>query len=1285
MKIRFFSIILCLAAALGLSAQPYCSVRTFNIRDGLAANIISGMGQTPDGMMWVSTWNGLSCYDGYQFTTFRSRQGAEEVLTSNRIVKIKPNSSGDVWCITYDQRLYLFDTRQCRYICVSDVIREKYNLILLPRNIYTMNDGTTWVSCEQGLRVIIRIDESKAAVPEGIDLIWLDKTRLKANYVNKVLQDNDGRVWVFTDQGLLLPGTDFSSSMPIEYMQPMGGKVWFGAKDGRLAWWQKDDKQLHTVQLPAGISRITCLEQYDGELLLGTDQGVLFYHPVTGKTRSVSVQHPSQPSPQVMSLHIDSRHRVWAFTQGSGIVMMDTLGTTHWLQTSVDASFAQTTADSRLSLWVEDSHHTIWTIPNGGTFSYYDETSGTLVPYTLKSIGYEYANIPTINKFYLDSQRNLWFSSIHDLTLLNFKYHNLKTIAIRPNEETRAVITDRQGRLWVGNDRGYIVVFDADGRRLGYVAPDGRIQPQAVPFSSRIYAFHEDSDGTMWVGAKGGGLYRIGASGGVSHYQNDTTDQWSLSHNDIYAIDRDEKGNLWVGTYGGGLNLLQERDGRMVFVNQQNTFKNYQTSSYSRIRRITHNGKGTVILSTSGGLVTFSNRFDKTGDIRFYYHTHISGDTTSLMTCDVLQTCVTRSGRIFVATMGGGMQELVSDNLLQDRLVLQRLGQFSPDEGNVLAMTEDGNGNLWVSRETTIDRITPQSGQLLQFGPNDLGDRAEFSEAQPDYSPHTGRVSMGVMGGIVTFRPTTIAKSSYDPRIVFTSVHFQGEQEARPLLNATRLVIPSDKRNVTISFAALDYSNNYLVRYAYKVEGVDREWTYVSGGIHQASFNQLPHGSYRLLVRSTNCDGVWSDNLATLDIYAKPTFWESIWGKLLLLLMGIIVCYAVFRYYTMRSKAKMERELSDMKTQFFTDVSHRLRTPLTLIGGPVREVLDAGGLTTTARKHLEMVSRNASNMLELVNKMLTYSKDHGVYISDTETPVAEALPDAEVVTTADEAETATRLSLLVVEDNADLREFLSSILSDDYRVLTAENGQQGLEAAERDMPDFIITDVMMPVMDGLTMVHQIKQNKDICHIPIIVLSAKASLEDRLQGLSEGIDDYITKPFSAIYLKTRVRNIIAQRQLLQQSYLENYAASSSVAGSSFSQDETAETLSVDAATAYRLEAPQIVDADQKMMKSLMAFLEQHVGDADLKIEELADAVNLSRSVFYGKVKAIVGMSPVDFLRHVRIQRAEELIKRSNYPVSQIAYAVGFSDPKYFSKCFKKETGMTPSEYREKTGE
>ena len=188
-----------------------------------------------------------------------------------------------------------------------------------------------------------------------------------------------------------------------------------------------------------------------------------------------------------------------------------------------------------------------------------------------------------------------------------------------------------------------------------------------------------------------------------------------------------------------------------------------------------------------------------------------------------------------------------------------------------------------------------------------------------------------------------------------------------------------------------------------------------------------------------------------------------------------------------------------------------------------------------------------------------------------------------------------------------------------------------------------------------------------------MLSAKASLDDKLQGLREGIDDYITKPFSATYLKQRVENIISQRKMLQNNFLEKLSLDNI-------QETTGREGITDEKVQYRLDTPEIVDADQEMMQQVMKYLEDNIGNSEMKIEDIAAHVHIGRTIFNSKVKSIVGMPPIDFVRHIRLQRAEELVTKSSMTFSEIAYAVGFSDPKYFSKCFKKETGLTASQYR-----
>lgn len=257
-------------------------------------------------------------------------------------------------------------------------------------------------------------------------------------------------------------------------------------------------------------------------------------------------------------------------------------------------------------------------------------------------------------------------------------------------------------------------------------------------------------------------------------------------------------------------------------------------------------------------------------------------------------------------------------------------------------------------------------------------------------------------------------------------------------------------------------------------------------------------------------------------------------------------------------------------------------------------------------------------------------------------------------------------SILVVEDNEELKAFLKNILSENYTVITASNGEEGLQHTVDDLPDLIISDVMMPVMDGLEMIRQIKENNNICHIPIIVLSAKASLDDRIAGLEQGIDDYITKPFSATYLKTRIASLLNQRKALQELYMSRLM-------------EGKHTSSPDPLTPSQ---PQITPYDEQFMEKVMAYMEEQMDNAELTIDEFAEQLMLSRTIFYRKLKSIVGLTPVDFIREIRIKRAVQLIDSDEYNFSQVAYMTGFNDPKYFSKCFKKVIGINPSEYKER---
>lgn len=301
---------------------------------------------------------------------------------------------------------------------------------------------------------------------------------------------------------------------------------------------------------------------------------------------------------------------------------------------------------------------------------------------------------------------------------------------------------------------------------------------------------------------------------------------------------------------------------------------------------------------------------------------------------------------------------------------------------------------------------------------------------------------------------------------------------------------------------------------------------------------------------------------------------------------------------------------------------------------------------------------------------VTLPLDRAAYEKDTQTELILAdsadnefqiVPIADTLVAETEGE---RLSILIVEDNGELRNLLRSILSGRYTILEASNGVAGLKLALESMPDMVISDIMMPVMDGLEMIKRMKEDKDTCHIPVILLSAKSSLDDRITAIEQGIDDYITKPFSSTYLKARVASLFAQRKQLQELFMSRLSAG----------DDRSHPKS------WEPSQPGIMPHDKRFMEEVMDYLEEQIDNPELVIDDFANKMLLSRSIFYRKLKSIVGIPPVDFIREIRVKRAAQLIESGVYNFSQIAYMTGFSDPKYFSRCFKKHMGVTPSEYK-----
>ncbi len=1058
---------------LSVMAQPHCHVRMFNLRDGLASNIITSMEQTPDQLMWFSSWNGLSCYDGYAFTTFSDKQGASRSLTTNRLLKISPSETGNIWCLTYDRQVFLFDRSTCRFINVSEMVSRLTGNPYNCQRIVTLKGGAAWLFNRGGDGGTFRIDERQLLSAAGRERCLQEFSRAngrqKGDDVYGVEQDEKGREWLLTEGGITLvepngqveQGRVADDTTSYSYVIPLADRTVMLARDGRIGFYDEQSKAiLPMAGAPhMGAVRSICRVPNGGGVVALTDEGLLLFASHQKLPRCI-------PLPQAIEARVvqaDSRGRVWLLGGGNEVLMVNPgNGLSETLTTGHEPDLAQSTRN----FLHEDRYGYCWIGCENGFFGYYDEQRHQLVAQTIR----QEAAQPSIDRWYVDARGDLWFSGEHDVAVVNFSQPVFTQVNLSSMQQVRSLCYDSHGRLWAGDIAGHVVATDGRGQALGYLGPDGQLHSQPTVFSTHIYCIVEDGRQRLWIGTKGDGLYCLSRDGQLSHYQHAAQQPYSLPSNQIYDVHEDLQHRLWVGTFERGIAMVEEQeDGTVSFIHADNLLSSYPVADYHKVRRITETADGIIIVSASNGLVTFSERFSEPSAIRFYAHKHIPSDTTSLHTSDVMHTYVAHSGHVLVATVGGGMQEVDDGRqLLSSRLHLKHIGRVDDQlGGTILSMLEDSEGSLWIGRENSLAMYQPSEDQLWLFGPGYLGDHTELTEAKPAMDIRTGQMVFATTNGYVTVRPELTGQEAFVPPIVFKSVFFHGQNEPpRVLSSGERLEVPANQRNLTIHFAALDYQDNYMIRYAYRMEGEDSDWNQLEGS-HSISFSHLPAGHHRLLVRSTNQYGVWVDNARALDIYVHPTFWETGWAWALYVLLAIgIVAIAVW-IYRLRTNAAAERQKNRM------------------------------------------------------------------------------------------------LSLLLAE---------------------------------------------------------MKEEK-----------ARDKVEETAEQKAE-------------------------------------------------KDEAGEETGV-----LHLRPTAIVDTDKLMMEQLLVYIEDHLADPDLKVEELAQAVCLGRTAFYNKVKALVGMSPVELLRHVRIQHAEDMVAHSSEPFSQIAYAVGFSDSRYFGKCFKKQTGLTPSEYREMRNE
>ncbi|MFQ5651337.1 MAG: two-component regulator propeller domain-containing protein [bacterium] len=1348
--------------------------------DGLSHTSVHCILQDSKGFMWFATADGLNKFDGYQFTIYRHDAENPRSLSGNFVYTIYEDRGGVIWVGSggglsrFDRQTdqfwnYKNDPDDPNTLSANDVMA-----------ITEDSEGLLWLGTWDG--GLNRFDKATkrfkhyqydANNPAGIS----------NNVVRSICQDRSGALWLATRTGLNR----------------------FDKKSGKFKRYRHDPR--NSQSLSDDWVR-TVYEDRHGVLWVGTNRGGLNRFNRTTETFERCMQNPKHPTEQeICILFEDQEDNFWVGT-ANGLYHFDRK-TEHFQLYTHDPQDATSLSNNYIYAISADRSGGLWLGTAAGgvnsielrsrPFRHYQHNpadAGSLSGHSVLSVledrsgtlwvGTQGAGLNRLGRD--DSGSNSAKFVSENTAFRHYRHDPANPHSLRHNM-VQALYKDRRGVLWIGTPDG-LAQFDPGAGQFRNVMNPADSEDSDDNLVKSIY---EDDDGLIWLGTRRGLTRFDPVTRGFQSYRHDPQDPASLSDDRVYAVCGDKSGGLWVGT-SAGLNLFDKRTGR---------FK------------------------------------------RFFRH---PADPASLSENAVTSLFVEADGTLWIGTWGGGLNRYEPKTA-----VFKHYFEKHGLPNNVVhAIARDGQGDLWLSTNRGVARFDPATEIFHSYDSHHGLQNTEFNEGAVYKSLRTGEIYFGGKNGLTRFHPDSVRADAYIPPVVLTdflifnepvSISAEGHSPLRQHISeAEEIVLAHDQNVFTFEFAALHYAAPERNRYAYKMQGFDRQWIQ-SGDRRFATYTNLDPGEYVFRVRGSNSDAVWNQQGTSIRVIINAPWWRTWWAYTLYVLLIGAVLYTARRYEMNRIRlknrlaleqveAKKLKELDQMKSRFFANISHEFRTPLTLVLGQMGSVISSVTESRIKNK-LQVAMRNSQRLLQLVNQLLDLSRleahsmklnlvrnnvipflknlvasfealaqekgirlefktdseeilldyepdklekiltnllwnalkfthaggricvkvatastdagfveitvqDTGIGISagklphifdrfyqaeDTDTrhfegtgiglalakeltglhrgtisvkseigkgaeftmrlplrqpglavpeepapvpqpPVPESLAAGEIEavhdrkTTPVEAAPGDQPLILIVEDHADVRAYIRENLESAYQVQEAGNGKQGYELAQEIIPDLIISDVMMPEMDGYEFSRKIRENEKTSHIPILMLTAKAADEDKIAGLESGVDGYLIKPFNAKELQVRMANLIELRQKLREKFSR--------------------------ATVIRPSEVQATSVDQAFLQRVLATIEERMADELFNVEKLAATVHMSEPQLNRKLNALIGQPPGQLLRSLRLQRAADLLEQNAGNVAEIAYQVGFSDQANFTRSFKKQFGVSPSAYRKGVG-
>lgn len=1454
--LRFLLLALLFTFSNALKAQLKCSVQHYSTEDGLSHERVTCMLKDREGFMWFGTWDGLNRFDGHNFTTYKSYAGDKSGLKSNRIDQMVEDNQGHLWIKANDKQIYRFDKQTGEFTPVTAVLNSGKVKYTFERTM-KLKDGSLWLITDSRGIFLVANNNHKQFHLTRFSEQEKGNFRIPSDKINFFHEDSKGELWLGTQDGITclvkhgasfevknIPGLSVISKM--DYLSATEdvrrNRMLFTTDSGYLIGYDLQTDQLLCRRLAGEHASLNaaCVVHSGKVIYCSTSAGKLLELDAKNWTILNTVAIDERP---IHRIYEDSKGIIWIEPHKRGIIKYDPQGRSikHFVQQN-DANFENGPAYYKV---FEDGRGNVWANMKGCGFGYYNAKDDAIdYFYNAPSINDHYfSNV--VNYEYYDPAGILWLSTddrgVDKIVFHDNEFHRKELIqhsAIKSFNEVRSVYYDREGRLWIGTKQGKIYITK-NGKPINSLFSTG-VPADAI---GQVYTMLEDKEGIIWLGTKSEGLYRaVPLNKERSRYNVENLTSKALAGgNAVYSLAEDNEGRIWVGCYDSGITMITGKQGNLQFFNLKNSFRNYPAELYHKVRNVTFDARGYLWVATTDGLVIGDVRHKNAGQFAFRTFSKIAGDNESLGNNDVQFIFRDSRNTMWLATSGGGLSMATNDEPFKSlKFKTYTIRDGLPND-YVLSCIEDDRHKLWLATQKGLSEFDKRTRRFRNFDSYDGLPKNGLSEGRSIKLPD-GELMFGTVGGYLYFHPDSIVDHKIVANMALTDFrvnnkNISANMGGRPILttdiNETKqLHLNYDQNLIDIGYNVLDYRSDSKNIYAYRLKGFDAGWVTDNKNQRRAIYSHLPPGTYEFQVKSLNDNVYFNKPEKGLLITIAPPPWKSWWAWSGYLLLAVLIITLIRRtvvtMFKLRESISVEKQLTDLKLQFFTNISHELRTPLTLILNPIEEIATREQLSDEGKEYARIVHKNAKRMVSFVNQLLDLRKiesgkailqvsnveviefvrhvadffkelalekqvtlkiesnvselfawvdrekldvvvynilanalkftcsgttvtvfinadianhkfsirisDKGIGVAPDKLKDIFELYESKQPVDNDQKGTGIGLALakeivelhrgeikafnnadgglsvmmtlslgrgylanlnhqfvdstpgdhhstiycnewesqlkpgnrpaddcglpliLLVEDNYDLRKFLVMQLRADYRVEEAENGRIGWEKAVKLNPDMILSDVMMPEMDGIELLDKIKNNTQTSHIPIILLSAQSAVETQIRGLSYGADYYLTKPFSNKMVIVLIENLLKKRKQV----LENL---------------------IDGQRTLNLSPGEIVitPKDETFLKKIVEIVENGMVNPEFNIESVAESIGMSRSSFYKKFKSLTNLTPVEFLREMRLKRSLQFFEAGESDIANVAYAVGFSDPKYFSVCFKKRFDSTPSEH------